>query len=112
MDDPIEVTTLRLRGTGLVDKPTLPELPARQGGPLEPEGTRAVYVSAESPAVPYALHTREALGAGDEIAGPAVIAEHTATTVIHAGDTLRVGRYGELVITVAPVGRPTAHHEH
>lgn len=102
MDDPIEITTMRLRATGLVDKPTLPELPARpEGGPAPSDGERAVYVSADRPAVPYALYTRETLGAGDEIAGPAVIAEHTATTVIHTGDTLRVGRFGELVITVS-----------
>ncbi|MHA3701070.1 hydantoinase/oxoprolinase family protein [Jatrophihabitans sp. YIM 134969] len=100
MDDPIEVTTMRLRASGLVDKPTLPELAPRSGGALVAEGTRDVYVSAEQPAVPYALHTRETLGAGDEIAGPAVISEHTATTVIHAGDALRVGRFGELVIAV------------
>jgi N-methylhydantoinase A len=29
-----------------------------------------------------------------------VIAEHTATTVIHAGDLLRVGDHGEMVITI------------
>jgi N-methylhydantoinase A len=57
-------------------------------------------VSADRPAVPYALYTRETLFAGEEIAGPAVIAEHTATTVIHAGDHLSVGRHGELVISV------------
>jgi N-methylhydantoinase A len=34
------------------------------------------------------------------LSGPAVISEHTATTVIHAADTLRVGRHGEMVITV------------
>ena len=100
MDDPVEVTTLRLRATGRVDKPTLPELGARTGDALTPEGTRDVYVSAAERAVPYALYTRESLGAGDEITGPAVIAEHTATTVIHSGDTLRVGRFGELVIAV------------
>lgn len=110
MDDPIEVTTLRLRATGVVDKPTLPELAPRGDEPLVAEGTRAVYVSAAEPAVPYALHTREALGAGDEIAGPAVIAEHTATTVIHAGDTLRVGRYGELVITVGHAAEHAPAH--
>ena len=64
--------------------------------------TRPVYLSETEPAVPYALYTSEELLAGDEIAGPAVIAEHTATTVIHANDTLRVGDYGEmLVIAVA-----------
>jgi N-methylhydantoinase A len=98
MDDPIEVTTLRLRATGQVSKPTLPVLATRDSSTLDREGTRDVYVSAEQPAVPYALYTRENLLAGDEITGPAVIAEHTATTVIHAGDQLRVGSHGEMVI--------------
>ncbi len=66
----------------------------------EPVGTRSVYVSADEPDVAYALYTREALLAGDVITGPAVIAEHTATTVMHAGDVLEVGPYGELVITM------------
>ncbi|MFI5894905.1 hydantoinase/oxoprolinase family protein [Actinoplanes sp. NPDC051513] len=100
MDDPIEITTLRLRATGQVGKPALPRLAHRESGVAEPEGSRDVYVSAEQPAVPYALYTREALLAGDEIAGPAVIHEHTATTVIHAGDRLRVGDHGEMTITV------------
>ncbi|MCM4082796.1 hydantoinase/oxoprolinase family protein [Paractinoplanes hotanensis] len=100
MEDPIEITTLRLRASGQVDKPTLPKLGVRESGPAEPEGHRDVYVSADQPAVPYALYTREELLAGDEIAGPAVIHEHTATTVIHAGDQLRVGAHGEMVITV------------
>ena len=100
MDDPIELTTMRLRGTGLVDKPTLPEMTIRTEGVPAPSGTRAVYLSADEPTVPYALYTREDLLAGDEIAGPAVISEHTATTVIHSGDHLTVGRHGEMVITV------------
>ena len=100
MDDPIEVTTLRLRASGRVDKPSLPKLADRGDGPAQPEGHRDVYVSADRPAERYALFTREKLLAGDEIAGPAVIHEHTATTVIHAGDELRVGPYGEMVITV------------
>ncbi|MCW2698971.1 MAG: N-methylhydantoinase [Blastococcus sp.] len=100
MDDPIEMTTMRLRATGSVEAPTLPLLPVRAGGTPEPDGHRAVYLSATEPAIPYALYTRESLLAGDQIAGPAVISEHTATTVIHAADTLRVGRHGEMVITV------------
>lgn len=101
MTDPIEVTARRLRATGLVDKPSLPTLPGRDSGPVPQHGTRPVYLSETEPAVPYVLYTREELLAGDEIAGPAVIAEHTATTVIHANDTLRVGEFGELVIAVA-----------
>jgi N-methylhydantoinase A len=101
MDDPIEVTTMRLRATGVVGKPTLPRLESRAGGTPRSDGTRPVYLSEEQPSVAYTLYTRESLLAGDEIDGPAVISEHTATTVIHAGDRLRVGEYGEMVITVS-----------
>lgn len=100
MEDPIEVTTLRLRATGTVEKPTLPTLAARTEGAPEPVGVRSVYLSAQRSAVPYALYIREQLLAGDVIDGPAVIIEHTATTVMHAGDRLTVGGYGELTITL------------
>jgi N-methylhydantoinase A len=105
MDDPIEMTTMRLRATGTVDKPTLPLLPPRDSGGAKPDGHRAVYLSDDEPDAQYALYTRESLLAGDEIAGPAVISEHTATTVIHAADRLRVGRHGEMVITVGSTGK-------
>jgi N-methylhydantoinase A len=107
MADPIEVTTLRLRATGTVGKPSLPILEERASGTPQRLGTRSVYVSDEQPTVPYALYEREALLAGDVIAGPAVVAEHTATTVLHDGDELTVGRHGELVISVRP-DRPEA----
>ncbi|MEV0158658.1 N-methylhydantoinase A [Nonomuraea fuscirosea] len=100
MDDPVEVTTLRLRATGTVDKPELPTVAERSSGEPRPAGTRRVYLSPDEPAVEYRVYTREELLAGDRVAGPAVITEHTATSVIHAGDSLRVGRYGELVISV------------
>lgn len=101
MDDPVEVTTLRLRATGTVDKPSLPLLEERRDGAPERRGTRLVYLSEGDPAVCYELYSREALRASDVIKGPAVLAEHTATTVLHAGDVLRVGPYGEMVITVS-----------
>jgi N-methylhydantoinase A len=100
MTDPVEITTLRLRALGIVDKPSLAPLPERQSGEAVPLGRRRVYVNDDQGAE-YNLYTRESLLAGDAIPGPAVIAEHTATTVIHEGDRLRVGSFGELVITIA-----------
>ncbi|WP_347354810.1 hydantoinase/oxoprolinase family protein [Intrasporangium sp.] len=98
MPDPLEVTTLRLQGIGRVDKPRLPEMPRRAGGKPEPAGVRTVYVTEDEPKAQYALYIREGLLAGDVITGPAVVAEHTATSVIHAGDRLEVGAHGELII--------------
>lgn len=97
-DDPVEITTLRVQATGVVDKPTLPTLPERTDGALRPRGHRDVD------GADYALYAREDLYAGDRIDGPAVLTEHTATTVLHDGDRLHTGPYGELVITV---GRST-----
>lgn len=102
MPDPVEVTTLRLQGVGIGDKPQLPELPRSQGEPTS-IGTRTVYVSETEPDVQYALYIREQLLPGDVIAGPAVVAEHTATSVIHAGDRLEVGAHGELVIHLGKI---------
>lgn len=101
MNDPVEVTTLRMRAVGVVDKPDLPTVPVRERGNAEPTGTRPVHEPGGT-VVDYALYAREDFRQGDRIAGPAVVAEHTATTVLHAGDTLEVGRYGELVITLRP----------
>jgi N-methylhydantoinase A len=100
MTDPVEITTLRLRALGIVDKPALPRLDEREGGEATPFGRRTVSVG-DDEGSEYDLYTRESLLAGDGIQGPAVIAEHTATTVIHKGDVLSVGSYGELVITIA-----------
>ncbi|GAA2825415.1 N-methylhydantoinase A [Leucobacter komagatae] len=99
MDDPIEITTLRLHAVGVVDKPDLPQVAARTAGDSYPTATRTVTLPDESQAE-YALVARESLLAGDVVEGPAVITEHTATTVMHAGDRLEVGPYGELVISI------------
>lgn len=98
MPDPLEVTTLRLQGIGQVDKPRLPEVPQRTDGKPTAVGTRTVYVNDSDPKAQYALYIREQLLTGDVVTGPAVVAEHTATSVIHAGDRLEVGAHGELVI--------------
>lgn len=100
MSDPIEITTFRVMANGIVDKPSIPTIEARTSGDIPRIGERTVHLT-DAESQQYSLYSRESLLAGDEIAGPAVITEHTATTVMHEGDTLRVGPYGELVITIA-----------
>ena len=55
----------------------------------------------------YKVISRSSLTAGSVVTGPAIVEEHTATTVLHPGDVGRVGTYGELDITIAP---GVAHH--
>ena len=98
LEDSIEVTTFRLSAVGVVDKPQLPLAPRREAGAPEPIGSRAMVVADGE--VAANVYVRERLLAGDELAGPAVIVEHTATTVMHRGDRLVVGDHGELIITL------------
>lgn len=104
MDDPIETTTMRLNATGIVDKPSLPLAETRTQGKTTELGRRAVYVDGVNQQE-YALYAREDLKAGDTVEGPAVITEHTATTVMHEGDVLEVGIYGELIISIRPANQ-------
>lgn len=99
MDDPIELTTFRVRGTGLVDKPDFPAAEQRTGGAPEAHSTRPV-LQPDGSRAEYRVLVREELRAGDVVEGPAVVFEHTATTVCHAGDHLEVGAYGEMLITL------------
>ncbi|EKU47558.1 5-oxoprolinase [Brevibacterium casei S18] len=99
LDDPIEVTNLRLKAIGIVDKPKLPKSDRRRENESLDLRTRKVAGYGES-AEKYQLVAREDLRVGDSLNGPLIVTEHTATTVIHAGDRLEVGTYGELIISL------------
>ena len=45
---------------------------------------------------------REALLAGNAIAGPAIVEEISATTVLYPGDCARVDEIGSLIVEVGP----------
>lgn len=104
--DPVEIVTIRVRGSGLVSRAELPRMDEDPAGsePPGPRTHRAVWRGGDGEPVDYAVFERETLAAGARIEGPAVIEERTATTVLHAGDGLRVGAYGELDIHVGMGG--------
>src|SRR5215471_11628311 len=97
-DEQVEMVNVRLALIGKRPKPVFPRLAARGGA--KPARTRAVYLAEARKALPCPVYQRETLGAGDEIAGPALIQEHGTTTVLFAQDTLTVAPSGELIITV------------
>jgi N-methylhydantoinase A len=108
VNDPIELVTLRVRGIGRVPRPELPRIAGPAGGGAAHDGivgTRRVN-GAGGPH-DYKIVSRSSLTAGSVVTGPAIVEEHTATTVLHPGDVGRVGTYGELDITIAP---GVAHH--
>ncbi|NWJ71075.1 hydantoinase/oxoprolinase family protein [Pseudonocardia sp. ICBG1122] len=96
---PVQGVTYRVDAQIPADKVEYPELPAREDGSA-PVPTRSLtlrYLSEEEQqANEYA---REDLRRGDRIEGPAIVREPTSTTFVLAGQTVEVGRVGELRIT-------------
>jgi N-methylhydantoinase A len=109
MDDPVEIVTLRVRAIGTLPKPELPRVAHGNGDPARAhKGTRNVYRAQAgatgAQVVAYTVYDRQRLLAQDQLAGPAIVEEPSSTTVLHTGDRLRVGDYGELVIRIGNAG--------
>jgi len=58
-------------------------------------------IQVDGSSVQYAVYHRDDFMHGDVIDGPAIISEHTGTTVMHADAVATVGPYGEIVISLA-----------
>jgi N-methylhydantoinase A len=71
------------------------------------KGTRPAYFPEAGGFVPTTVYDRYRLGAGDELAGPAVIEEEGSTLVVGPGGRARVAASGNVVVTL-PSGRPEA----
>jgi N-methylhydantoinase A len=99
---PVEVVSFAVTATGLIETPELPRPPA--GGPEPPEaarsGTRRAFFKPGGGWIECPVWQREVLLAGNEIRGPAVVEEVSATTVLYPGDIARVDAIGSLVVEV------------
>ena len=98
-DAPVEVVNLRLTATGATDKPPIQPLPLVDADPSEAftVQNRVVF---EGEALPTDFYRREALQPGNQIAGPAVITEFSATTVIPPNFAAVVDVYQNLIVNV------------
>jgi len=63
-------------------------------------GTREAYFESAGGFTETAIYDRDALGPGATFAGPAVVEEANATTVVPPGDSLKIDEYGNLVIDI------------
>ncbi len=100
MPDQIEVVAVRLSAVGRQARPHVPREERRDGVTVEPRTTRQV-IQVDGSLSEYRVYHRDDFQHGDRIPGPAVISEHTGTTVFHEGDSASIGAYGEIVIRVA-----------
>ena len=100
-EEPVEVVTLRLTAYGRMPELNLKTLP--DGGATPPAEARRrdlpVYFDGNNAFADCPVYNRDALLAGNVIAGPALVLEAGATTVLNPGFRLTVTRLGSLLIT-------------
>lgn len=97
--EPVELVNIRLRATGLVDKPRMATSAARTTSRPAPR-TREVWFGDRMHAT--AVHRREHLAPGDRIAGPAIVQELSSATVLPPGAVAVVDAHENLVIDLSP----------
>jgi N-methylhydantoinase A len=101
---PVEIVNVRCRATGVSAGMELTRIArARRGAPARPAGFAKSLLSGKGGEVP--LYEREALRAGQEFAGPAIITEFSATSLVGENWQARVDAYGQIHLTRQARGR-------
>jgi len=103
--EPVEAVTLRLNAVGRLDHPPAASVP-RGATDHHPDGaalrgTRNVLLPAAPGRVPVQVWRRDRLRAGDRLAGPCIVEQLDATTLVPPGMRAVVGRWGDLRIREA-----------
>jgi N-methylhydantoinase A len=97
-DEPVEIVNLRLTVTGRRERARFPRLAAAGSDALIAH-QRVVFDDPERP-VDAPIYDRDLLAPGATVRGPAVIWEYASTTLLFAGDELRMAESGELIVRI------------
>jgi N-methylhydantoinase A len=94
----VEWVNLRVTGIGPIRRPSVLELgPGAGGTDRAVTGSRPVFF--DEGWVATAIYARDRLGAGDVVAGPAVVEEFGSTVPVHPGFAATVDAHGNLRLT-------------
>jgi N-methylhydantoinase A len=99
LEAPVELITLRVEARGRMPQPPRPLLAAGSG--TKSHGATKVHFASGTAEVP--LFDRASFGAGDRLAGPAIISQLDATTLVLPGWTAAVHPSGAMLLTAAAV---------
>jgi N-methylhydantoinase A len=94
---PVEIVNLRCRATGITEKPVLSRIPQAPRGARKP-AARAVRCVLDGEMQTATLIARGELRAGQSFAGPAIVSEYSATTLVPRGWKARVDDYGQIFL--------------
>lgn len=100
-DEPVEIVGMRVKLTGVLEKPPLPK--AATATSAKPLGARPIAFAKddwrETP-----IFRRDDLGAGQDLVGPAVIEQMDSMVLLFPGDLASTDDWGNLVIDLAGQG--------
>jgi len=102
-DAPVEIVTLRVAAAGPVRRFTVPSLDRGRRGRARPKRRRVYFAGRGWIACPCVDRTQ--LGVGAVVAGPAIVEQLDATTVVPPGHRATVDGAGNLVIRARGRGR-------
>jgi N-methylhydantoinase A len=97
----VEIVNLRVRATGVTEKPGLRKIAAASKGVKRatPRTRGAIACVLDGRQSRATLIARGDLRSGDSLMGPAVISEYSATTLVPHGWSGRVDSYGQILLT-------------
>ena len=95
----VEIVNLRVRATGVTEKPGLRKIAPAGRGSAKRRKRDAIACVLNGRRCRAASIARDDLRAGDSVSGPAVISEYSATTLVPHGWTGRVDAYGQILLT-------------
>ena len=100
--EPVQLVTFRVEAAGLVRKAAFRKL-AERGADAAAAivGSRDVWLAEAGGFVACPVYDRTRLEAGNRIAGPAIVEQMDATTVVPPGMTARVDTYANLILEAA-----------
>ncbi len=101
---PVEVVNIRLRARGKREKPVFEKIDMSSEKSCEQAVLGYKEVIFEGRRIETVLLARELLKGGQEMKGPALIIEYSATTVIPPFASGAVDAYGNIVVTIHPQG--------
>jgi N-methylhydantoinase A len=96
----VEIVNLRVRATGVTEKPGPRKIGAKRGAAHARDQKRgAIDCVLDGRRCRAALIDRDGLRSGDSLSGPAVISEYSATTLVPHGWSGRIDAYGQILLT-------------
>ena len=101
--EPTELVNLRIRGTGVVQRPALKRLEPGSADTAQVD-VRSVYFREARQSLDCRIYRRDLLGAGSAFDGPAIVEEQSSTTLVPPGFSARVDDYANIIISTSGAG--------